>query len=197
MIERRPGIAPLQRSRLTEATILSLLIEQERSCNPDFELSQGSLTLEALRSYDGRVRRHSFAFLTDEHVARFPEILASPTALIRDAQASAHSGSTDAPRRNRVRFHEPSGSVAMTAGRGNRADLETESLPAAGRGGMARDNSGTQQERAAAHELEAANQRAAIGRSCMIIEHTVDTLLSFADDIWNGRFLWRSRASAV
>eukprot|EP00928_Gymnodinium_smaydae_P074291 TRINITY_DN57357_c0_g1_i1.p1 TRINITY_DN57357_c0_g1~~TRINITY_DN57357_c0_g1_i1.p1 ORF type:complete len:194 (+),score=20.28 TRINITY_DN57357_c0_g1_i1:72-653(+) len=186
MIERRQGVAPLQRSRLTEATILSFLIEKERSPNPDFEHPKGSLTPNALLQHHGLVRGHSFAYLTDEHVARFPEIFASQTASIRDAHASACSGSSNAPRKAHVRVEEPSGSVAKLPG-GVRAGLGPESLLTANLGGpIAPKYLRTREERAAA-----APQRAATRRSCLVMEQTLDTFMSFLDGKWNALNLSR------
>eukprot|EP00928_Gymnodinium_smaydae_P002226 TRINITY_DN10789_c0_g1_i1.p1 TRINITY_DN10789_c0_g1~~TRINITY_DN10789_c0_g1_i1.p1 ORF type:complete len:242 (+),score=10.37 TRINITY_DN10789_c0_g1_i1:49-774(+) len=78
MIERRQGVAPLQRSRQTNPEIQSGLIAVERSRN------QGLLELGAQPVHQGLVRRHSFAYVTEEHAARAPEALALHNAVVQD-----------------------------------------------------------------------------------------------------------------
>eukprot|EP00928_Gymnodinium_smaydae_P043704 TRINITY_DN29236_c0_g2_i2.p1 TRINITY_DN29236_c0_g2~~TRINITY_DN29236_c0_g2_i2.p1 ORF type:complete len:176 (+),score=22.07 TRINITY_DN29236_c0_g2_i2:72-599(+) len=109
MIERRPGIVPLQRSRLTNVEIVSRLIALERLRNPDSAYLQGLPSPDALLSQHGLVRRNSFAYLTDDHLVRFPEVFASRTAAIQDMRAFACSTS-DALRKKRGSADQAPGS---------------------------------------------------------------------------------------
>eukprot|EP00928_Gymnodinium_smaydae_P043702 TRINITY_DN29236_c0_g1_i1.p1 TRINITY_DN29236_c0_g1~~TRINITY_DN29236_c0_g1_i1.p1 ORF type:complete len:218 (+),score=16.09 TRINITY_DN29236_c0_g1_i1:39-656(+) len=195
MIERRQGVAPLQRSRLTNAEILSHLIAMERSRNQDCPHPQGQFAPDPLPFHHGLVRRHSFAYLTDDHLVRFPEALASQTAALRDMRASGASASSSDMRVNRIRSDfppVPPGVFFVQTAAGN--EVPNSFQPEVRGKPQTRERnkhaaSGSEaslmprQERAPVHELDAAPRHAASRRSCGMTDDTLDMLLSFAFDV--------------